>query len=82
MTRRTAPSAPARHAVYQVTLDGLGTAAATQRWTVSTRVTFGSESAAAARVLRQLPDAATPSTMTLSFEMHPDDLFCAAALRR
>jgi hypothetical protein len=35
---------------YQVTLDGLGTAAATQRWTVSPRATFGIESAAAARV--------------------------------
>jgi hypothetical protein len=35
---------------YQVTLDGLGTAAATQRWKVSPRATFGIESAAAARV--------------------------------
>ena len=35
---------------YQVTLDGLGSAAATQRWQVSLKATFGIESAAAARV--------------------------------
>jgi hypothetical protein len=47
------------HAIYQVTLDGLGSAAATQRWTVSPRATFGIESAAVGPSLRQQSDAAT-----------------------
>ena len=49
----------AGHAIYQVTLDGLGSAAATQRWTVSPRATFGIESAAVGPSLRQQSDAAT-----------------------
>jgi hypothetical protein len=44
---------------YRVTLDGLGSAAATQRSMVSLRATVGIESAAVGPSLRQLSDAAT-----------------------
>ena len=44
---------------YQVTLDGLWTAAATQRWQVSPRRHAGIESAAADPSLRQQPDTTT-----------------------
>src|SRR5437667_12661527 len=39
------------HAIYQVTLGGLGKAAATQRWKVSPRATFGN------RVSRRRPES-------------------------
>jgi hypothetical protein len=39
---------------YQVTLDGLGKAAATQRWNVSPRATFGN------RVSRRQPELSNP----------------------
>jgi hypothetical protein len=42
---------------YQVTLDGLGKAAATQRWQVGTGRQFGIESAAADPSLSAVPDA-------------------------
>jgi hypothetical protein len=51
---------------YQVTLDGLGSATATQRWQVSPRATCGIESAVADPSLRRTADATTPSTMTVS----------------
>jgi hypothetical protein len=42
---------------YQVTLDGLGKAAATQHWQVGTNRQFGMESAAADPSLINTPDA-------------------------
>jgi len=42
---------------YQVTLDGLGKAAATQHWQVGTNRQFGMESAAADPSLLRTPDA-------------------------
>jgi hypothetical protein len=42
---------------YQVTLDGLGKAAATQRWQVGHNRQSGMESAAADPILLPVPDA-------------------------
>src|SRR5205085_12220716 len=55
---------------YQVTLDGLGKATATQHWQVSPRATFRN------RVSRRLPESQPttgrhPSRMTLSSGMTP-----------
>ena len=56
---------------YQVTLDGLGKAAATQHWKVSPQATFGN------RVSRRQPESLPttgqhPPTMTVSSGMSPD----------
>jgi len=56
---------------YQVTLGGLGSAAATQRWQVSPRATRGNRVSRRRPSLRRSPDATTTSRMTVSSRMTP-----------
>jgi hypothetical protein len=57
---------------YQVTLGGLGTAAATQRWQVSPRATCGNRVSRRRPSLCHSPDVTTAPTMTVSCGMPPE----------
>jgi hypothetical protein len=62
----------AGHAIYQVTLDGLGTAAATQHSKVSDKRHSENRVSRRRPSLRHQPDATTTPRMTLSAGIHPE----------
>jgi hypothetical protein len=67
---------------YQVTLGGLGSAAATQRWHVSPRATCGNRVSRRRPSLRHSPDATTTSRMTVSAGMSPELARAAGSVAR